>query len=71
MRLGHGGISGLTETCQSGGAGNLCANWISSGENRACITEMIHQELGRARVQRPDPKQVDQRTPNGTIEATS
>lgn len=47
----NGGVSGLAEKFQNGGAGEVFASWVSTGENRTVTTETINQVLGSSQVQ--------------------
>lgn len=39
----NGGVSGLASKFQNGGAGEVFASWVSTGDNRAVTTETINQ----------------------------
>lgn len=47
----NGGISGLAEKFQSGGAGEIFSSWVSTGDNKSIATEKISAILGSAQVQ--------------------
>jgi uncharacterized protein YidB (DUF937 family) len=47
----NGGVSGLAQTFQNGGAGELFSSWVSTGENQALATSTLNQVLGSAQVQ--------------------
>jgi uncharacterized protein YidB (DUF937 family) len=47
----NGGVNGLAQRFQSGGAGEVFSSWVSTGENKAIATETITQVLGSAQVQ--------------------
>ena len=47
----NGGVSGLAEKFQNGGAGDLFGSWVSTGDNKAVATETINQVLGSSQVQ--------------------
>lgn len=64
----NGGVSGLAETFQKGGAGEVFASWVSMGENRALTTETVQQVLGSAQVQQLAQKLgVDPQQASGLI----
>lgn len=46
-----GGLSGLVQSFQDKGLGDLVASWISTGENRAVSPDHLQEALGEARVQ--------------------
>jgi uncharacterized protein YidB (DUF937 family) len=47
----NGGVSGLAEKFQNGGAGEVFGSWVSTGENKAVATDTITQVLGSNQVQ--------------------
>ncbi|MFM7169320.1 MAG: YidB family protein [Cyanobium sp.] len=47
----NGGVSGLAEKFQSGGAGEIFASWVSTGDNKSIAAEKISAILGSAQVQ--------------------
>ena len=47
----NGGVNGLAQKFQSGGAGEVFSSWVSTGENKAIATGMVTQVLGSAQVQ--------------------
>ncbi len=47
----HGGVSGLAAKFQAGGAGEVFASWVSTGDNRAVTTDTINRVLGSDQVQ--------------------
>ncbi len=47
----NGGVSGLAEKFQNGGAGEAFGSWVSTGDNKAVATETITQVLGSSQVQ--------------------
>jgi uncharacterized protein YidB (DUF937 family) len=47
----NGGVSGLAETFQNGGAGEIFASWVGTGDNKAIAAEKINSILGSAQVQ--------------------
>ena len=47
----QGGVSGLAQKFQSGGAGEVFTSWVSTGQNQAITAETIGQVLGSAQVQ--------------------
>jgi uncharacterized protein YidB (DUF937 family) len=47
----NGGVSGLAEKFQSGGADDVFGSWVSTGDNKAVATETISQVLGSSQVQ--------------------
>jgi uncharacterized protein YidB (DUF937 family) len=47
----NGGVAGLAEKFQSGGAGGMFASWVSTRENQAVTAEEIEKVLGHERVQ--------------------
>lgn len=64
----NGGVSGLAEKFQNGGAGEVLASWVSSGDNKAVTTETINQVLGSAQVQQLAQKLgVDPQQASGLI----
>ena len=46
-----GGVNGLAQKFQSGGAGEVFSSWVSTGENKAIAAETIQQVLGSGQVQ--------------------
>ena len=64
----NGGVSGLAEKFQNGGAGEVFASWVSTGDNRAVTTETINQVLGSAQVQQLGQKLgIDPQQASGLI----
>jgi len=47
----NGGVSGLAEKFQSGGAGEIFASWVGTGDNKAIAAEKISAILGSSQVQ--------------------
>ncbi len=47
----NGGLSGLAEKFQNGGAGELFASWVGTGDNKAITTQQINAVLGNSQVQ--------------------
>jgi uncharacterized protein YidB (DUF937 family) len=47
----NGGVNGLAQKFQNGGAGDVFSSWVSTGENRAIAAETIQQVLGSGQVQ--------------------
>ena len=47
----NGGVSGLTQKFQNGGAGEIFASWVSSDENQKISADMINQVMGTEQVQ--------------------
>jgi uncharacterized protein YidB (DUF937 family) len=47
----NGGVSGLAEKFQTGGAGEVFASWVGTGDNKAIATEKLNAILGSAQVQ--------------------
>jgi uncharacterized protein YidB (DUF937 family) len=47
----NGGVEGLAQKFQSGGAGEMFSSWVSSGENKAIAADTIQQVLGSGQVQ--------------------
>ncbi|MFM7361324.1 MAG: YidB family protein [Cyanobium sp.] len=47
----NGGVSGLAEKFQTGGAGEVFGSWVSTGENKAVAADTITQVLGSNQVQ--------------------
>jgi uncharacterized protein YidB (DUF937 family) len=47
----NGGISGLADTFQKGGAGDLFASWVSTGNNKEITAQQIDAVLGSSQVQ--------------------
>lgn len=62
----NGGVTGLAQKFQSGGAGDVFSSWVSSGENQTITAEAINQVLGSSQVQElaqklgVDPAQASQ-----------
>ncbi|MFI0402368.1 MAG: YidB family protein [Cyanobium sp.] len=46
----NGGVSGLAEKFQSGGAGEIFSSWVGTGENKAIAVEKLNAILGSAQV---------------------
>ncbi|MFN5193618.1 MAG: YidB family protein [Cyanobacteriota bacterium] len=46
-----GGVTGLAEKFQRGGAGEVFASWVSTNDNQAITPEQINSVLGNAQVQ--------------------
>ncbi|MFZ9753667.1 MAG: YidB family protein [Cyanobium sp.] len=47
----NGGLSGLADKFQNGGAGELFASWVGTGDNKAITTQQINAVLGSSQVQ--------------------
>lgn len=47
----NGGVSGLAEKFQKGGAGEVFSSWVSTGDNKAIAAEAISGILGSVQVQ--------------------
>lgn len=47
----NGGISGLADKFQNGGAGEIFSSWVGTGDNQAIAAEKISAILGSAQVQ--------------------
>jgi uncharacterized protein YidB (DUF937 family) len=47
----NGGVSGLAEKFQSGGAGEIFASWVGTGDNKSIAAEKISAILGSSQVQ--------------------
>jgi uncharacterized protein YidB (DUF937 family) len=47
----NGGVSGLAQKFQSGGAGEVFGSWVSTGDNQAVTAETINSVLGSSQVQ--------------------
>ena len=47
----NGGVSGLAEKFQNGGAGEIFSSWVSNGDNKAIAAEKINAILGYSQVQ--------------------
>ena len=47
----NGGVSGLSEKFQKGGAADVFSSWVSTGENKQITADTINQVLGSAQVQ--------------------
>jgi uncharacterized protein YidB (DUF937 family) len=47
----NGGVSGLAQKFQNGGAGEVFASWVGTGDNKAIASEAINNILGSAQVQ--------------------
>lgn len=47
----NGGMRGLAEKFQNGGAGEIFASWVSTGDNKAIAANAISGILGSAQVQ--------------------
>jgi uncharacterized protein YidB (DUF937 family) len=60
----NGGVSGLAQKFQNGGAGEVFTSWVSTGQNQAITADTINQVLGSSQVQQfaqqlgVDPKQA-------------
>ena len=60
----NGGVSGLAQKFQNGGAGEVFGSWVSTGNNQAITAEQIDSVLGNVQVQQfaqklgIDPKQA-------------
>lgn len=60
----QGGVTGLAQKFQNGGAGEVFSSWVSTGQNQAITSDTINQVLGNAQVQQfaqslgVDPKQA-------------
>ncbi len=42
----HGGLSGLVNTFQEKGLGNIVQSWVGTGVNHAITSDQVHQALG-------------------------
>ncbi|MFM7455008.1 MAG: YidB family protein [Vulcanococcus sp.] len=47
----NGGVSGLADKFQSGGAGDVFASWVSTGNNKEITAQQISSVLGSSQVQ--------------------
>lgn len=47
----NGGLSGLAEKFQNGGAGEIFSSWVGTGDNQAIAADTINGILGSAQVQ--------------------
>ena len=47
----NGGVSGLAEKFQNGGAGDLFASWVGTGNNKEITAQQINNVLGNSQVQ--------------------
>jgi uncharacterized protein YidB (DUF937 family) len=47
----NGGVTGLAEKFQNGGAGEVFTSWVSSGNNKAITAQQISSVLGSSQVQ--------------------
>ncbi|MFN9931497.1 MAG: YidB family protein [Cyanobacteriota bacterium] len=60
----NGGVTGLAQKFQNGGAGEVFTSWVSTGQNQAITADTINQVLGSSQVQQfaqqlgIDPKQA-------------
>jgi len=60
----NGGVSGLAQKFQNGGAGEVFTSWVSTGQNQAITADTLNQVLGSSQVQQfaqqlgVDPKQA-------------
>jgi uncharacterized protein YidB (DUF937 family) len=46
----NGGVNGLAQKFQTGGAGEVFSSWVSTGDNKTIATETLNQVLGSAQV---------------------
>ncbi len=77
----NGGITGLAQKFQSGGAGEVFSSWVGTGQNQAITAETINQvpafaqKLGIDPAQASDfiaqhlPQRIDKLTPEGQMPA--
>jgi uncharacterized protein YidB (DUF937 family) len=64
----NGGVSGLASRFQNGGAGEVFASWVSTGDNRAVSADTIDRVLGSSQVQQLAQKLgVDPQQASGLI----
>ena len=47
----NGGLNGLADKFQKGGAADLFSSWVGTGENKQITADTINQVLGNAQVQ--------------------
>jgi len=47
----NGGVTGLAEKFQQGGAGEVFSSWVSSGNNKEITAQQISSVLGSSQVQ--------------------
>jgi uncharacterized protein YidB (DUF937 family) len=47
----NGGVTGLADKFQRGGAGEVFASWVSTNDNQAITADQINSVLGNAQVQ--------------------
>jgi uncharacterized protein YidB (DUF937 family) len=47
----NGGIAGLSDKFQNGGAGELFASWVGTGDNKTITSEQISKVLGNSQLQ--------------------
>lgn len=67
----NGGVSGLAEKFQSGGAGDVFASWVSTGNNKEITAQQITSVLGSSQVQEFARKMgVDPAAASGFIAAS-
>lgn len=47
----NGGLGGLAEKFQNGGAGEAFASWVGTGDNKTIASDTINKILGSSQVQ--------------------
>lgn len=47
----NGGVTGLAEKFQNGGAGDVFASWVGTGNNKEITAQQINAVLGSSQVQ--------------------
>ena len=68
----NGGIAGLAEKFQNGGAGEMFASWVGTDKNEPITSEQISKVLGNSQLQEIAtnlPVLIDKLTPDGKVEA--
>ena len=68
----NGGIAGLSDKFQNGGAGELFASWVGTGDNQTITSEQISKVLGNSQLQEIAtnlPVLIDKLTPDGKVES--
>ncbi|MFM7236145.1 MAG: YidB family protein [Cyanobium sp.] len=47
----NGGVSGLAQKFQNGGAGEVFSSWVGTGDNKSIAADKINSILGSSQVQ--------------------
>jgi uncharacterized protein YidB (DUF937 family) len=67
----NGGVTGLADKFQNGGAGEVFASWVGTGNNQAITADQINKVIGSGQVQEFAKKLgIDPAAASGVIAAS-